>query len=245
MGYRLQGFSKHMIYSLLMCLPCFGAELRGVLRLNSSQTVDLPAERYSAAFHGILTLCSLDRIYRVETDHDGQFVFSDVKAGEYPLVAAHVYSYAPEQVGSFHFKGNEVLGPLTFVLSVGDRQHPCEVSTYGQNLLRDFDVSYRPGSAIPALIEGRTLRHVGGKRKPLKNAEVKLFEAGSSRVLQTTRSEKDGSFHLNPSRPGIYQLRMQHQGYHEIDVPPFMVPRENITMVELEAATSGSIVISR
>ncbi|MFL6450222.1 MAG: hypothetical protein ACJ746_21465 [Bryobacteraceae bacterium] len=215
------------------------------MRLNSSYTVDLPAEKYSAAPHGILTLCSSDRIYRVETGHDGQFVFSNVKAGEYALVAAHVYSYAPEQVGSFHLNGNEVLGPLTFLLSVGDRQHPCEVSTYGQNLIRDFDVSYKPGSAIPALIGGSTLRHVGSKRKPLKNAELKLFEAGSSRVLQDTRSDEDGSFHLSPPRAGIYELRMQHQGYHEIQVPPFMVPRENITMVELDAATSGSIVISR
>src|SRR3954466_8626614 len=39
----------HTICSLLICLPCFGAEVRGVLRLNSSYTVDLPPERYSAA----------------------------------------------------------------------------------------------------------------------------------------------------------------------------------------------------
>ena len=45
-------------------------------------------------------------------------------------------------------------------------------------------------SEIPALIAGRTLRHVGRKRKPLKDAEIKLFEAGSSGVLQTTRSER-------------------------------------------------------
>ncbi len=247
MAHHLEKFRKRIIYSVLLCLSCSAAEIRGVLRLKGpgTNTVEAPPEAYSVARNGVLTLCSLDRIYRVEASHDGRFVFTNVKAGEYALVGANVSAYRPEQLASFTLKSNEVIGPSTFLLHWGNQQHPCQVSTFGHDALRDFDVSYKPASVSPILIKGLALRHLGGRYKSLKKAELKLFEAGSTQVVQTTRSERDGSFHFELTKPGIYELRMRHQGYYEIQVPPFMVPRENMTVVELAAATSGSIVIER
>jgi hypothetical protein len=201
------------------------ADLHGTLRIKQPSMPEVAPEEYSAAPHGILTLCNLDRVYRVKANSQGQFTFTNIKAGTYSLVAGDLPGYAPEQVGSYALKGAEVVGPLTLLIHGGKHENACQVSTQGHDLLRDYDVDYKPEVGGSFFMEGHALRYVhhNGRTKPLARAEITLAGAGNKLPVKVTRSGKDGAFRFYPEKPGSYELTITRNGYHAIRVPPFLV----------------------
>lgn len=98
-------------------------------------------------------------------------------------------------------------------------------------------------------IQGVAFRTVHGrgesvKTKRLSHAQVRLLSADGKTSVFTTTTDRRGAFAFHPEA-GVYVVSMIHPKYYEVRTDPFLVPRQNLTLVEMKTASEGDIVIQR
>ena len=143
--------------------------------------------------------------------------------------------------------GNESIVPLTALVHGGPRTSPCWVNSSNQSVPYYFEVNYEPpnSSQTAPVVRGEAGQWAQkNTTKPLQKARIDLFRAGDSTPVASTESGKDGRFTLRPE-PGIYELLMTRKGYHDVRVPAFLVPRENVTVVDLSTSDENTAVIGQ
>ena len=154
---------------------------------------------------------------------------------------------APDTLPNLNVIGSEWIGPITALVHDGPRTSPCWVNSSGQGVPYDYEVNYEapnPRQTAP-VIRGKAGQWVKkNTTTPLRKARISLFRAGDSSLLTSTESDKDGRFLLRPE-PGIYELLMTRKGFHNVRVPAFLVPRENVTVVDLSTSDENTVVISQ
>ena len=221
------------------------AEISGTVRLAQRSMPVVDPEKYGTAPYSSISLCSQERAYRVEGDRQGNFKIENVHSGTYDLVAV-APGYAPEMISTMNVIGDESIGPMTALVHGGPRTSPCWVNSSNQSVPYHFEVNYGPAnpSQTGPVIRGEAGRWAQESRtKPLQKARIDLFRAGDLSPVNSTESDKDGRFTMRPPTAGIYELLMSRKGYRDVRVPAFLVPRENVTMVDLSTSDEGRIFI--
>ena len=221
------------------------AEISGTVRLAQRSMPVVDPEKYGIAPYSSITLCSQERAYRVEGDRQGNFKIENVRSGTYDLVAV-APGYAPEMISRMNVIGNESIEPMTALVHGGPRTSPCWVNSSGKNVPYRYEVNYEPPnpSQTAPVIRGEAGRWAQkNTTKPLQKARIDLFRAGDLSPVNSTESDKDGRFTMRPPTAGIYELLMSRKGYRDVRVPAFLVPRENVTLVDLSTSDKGAIFI--
>ena len=129
-----------------------GAEVNGIVRVVPPNTRYSDPMKLPTPMPAWATLCSRDRVYRVESDREGKFVFQNIKSGEYDLVVATRY-YDPELVTRLKLGDKRLADPIVALVHWGERKNSCYVSTEGHNLVKDFDIEYdEPKDGVDSLV---------------------------------------------------------------------------------------------
>lgn len=228
------------------------ATVSGIVRQRNEGQGTVAFSKYGVAEGARVTLCSEERIYRTSVNEKGEFIIKAVLSGSYDLVVRRKDLLSPELVRTLHLSTDEsVTGIEALVQGVG-KPSPCDVSTENHNLLRDYSVDYEPPATTrqAPLVRGRVLKYVTDSAgvfrrfEPLTRADISMSKGDGGVSVLRTKSDRHGSFSFR-LEPGRYQLRMRKKGYQEIGVPEFVVPRENVTVIEMKAATANSFTVDR
>jgi hypothetical protein len=250
--HKVKAFGRHCLTLCVLSQACLGAQMSGIVRTVLTNGVPSEPEKIPPPPASSVTLCSKERVYRVQCDNQGRFTLQKIEPGTYDLIAV-ARAFDPELIATLKVVGDHSVGPIVAIVHAGRRSINCYVSTGGENMLRDFDVDYRPADSNRSapVIQGQAQRYVHEHRegkayvaKRLPHARIQLFRKGEAAPVLSTTSGRQGAFTLTPE-PGIYELLMTYSGLYDVRTPAFLVPRENVTLIELRAATEGDIVIQR
>jgi hypothetical protein len=163
-------------------------------------------------------LLSLDRVYEVRSASDGAVLFSNIVPGVYDLEVSAPGFRAPTMT-AVRIPGGDVLLPAISLTLASVPDHCGFVTT----------VNYKAPRPDSSLLSGRVVDE--DSRKGLDGVRVQVLEAASGTAVAAVDSGPDGNFAFNDLRPGDYKVRVSRKSYEPIELAPFIVPRENLTVL--------------
>jgi hypothetical protein len=195
--------------------------------------------------------CSIDRVLQTQSDQFGVFRFLNVPPGIYELETAGQVR-PPRTIKGIEIKAGDTQ-PIDFRL---DLNNPQIARMEGADCFRDsrppsvmdcdptsFRIEYQPrGAQASPLISGQVTDWDNKKSKGLANAAISLTNVADPAIHYSAISNKHGGFQFDPP-PGIYNLAASLQGFHDVQIAGILVPRENVTQIEVLTSNQRAIQV--
>jgi hypothetical protein len=191
-------------------------------------------QHYSAPL--AVRLCSVDRVLQTQSDSDGEFTFPNVPSGIYDLAVRVV---PPSTIRGIEIKAGATK-PLNLRMDIDQsqgmgkndsdcfRDTPAPMNCDPTSFSIDYQQRDSPGSP---LITGR-VADWDHKRKGLAKTAISLTSVADPAVHYSAISDKHGAFQFAPP-PGVYTLAVSLEGFHDLQIAGFLVPRENATRINV------------